>query len=184
MREHRNKSKGDGNQIIPRRKEWTSLKATLTFEIKALKPEVLDRAFIAMCRKNYKKARKEREERADLLLQLVSDGDLSFGLATDLLVYDPDTRLLIEEYSEAEKRETIYHDTYRKAKNCFKVVEISFKRFCMERIRFASRAIGNMSDYTLITEPVPPTTVPADEFIFNNGFFVRQQGGALVGNLA
>jgi hypothetical protein len=41
-----------------------------------------------------------------------------------------------------------------------------------------------MFDYTLITEPVPPTTVPADEIILNYGFFVRQQGGALVGNFA
>ena len=100
---------------------------TLSFEIKALRPEVLDKAFVAMCRKNFKKARKEREERADLLLQLVPYGDLSFGLNANLLVFNPDTRLLMEEYSEAEKRETIYHDAYRKAKNCFRIVEIAFK---------------------------------------------------------
>ena len=157
---------------------------TLSFEIKALRPEVLDKAFVAMCRKNFKKARKEREERADLLLQLVPYGDLSFGLNANLLVFNPDTRLLMEEYSEAEKRETIYHDAYRKAKNCFRIVEIAFKRFWMERIRFASRAIGNMSDFNLITMPVPPTIVPADEYVMNYGFFVRQQGGASVGSLA
>jgi hypothetical protein len=159
---------------------------TLSFEIKALRPEVIDKAYIAMCRKNFKKARNEREKRADVLLQLTSVGDLVFGLdvSPELLFYDPDTRLLMEEYSAAEKRETIYHDAYRKAKNCFRIVEIAFKRFWMERIRFASRAIGNMSDFNLITMPVPPTIVPADEYVMNYGFFIRQQGGASVGNPA
>ena len=31
---------------------------------------------------------------------------------------------------------------------------------------------------------ISPEEISADEFIFDNGFFVRQQGGALVGDLS
>ena len=95
--------------------------------------------------------------------------------------YDPLPIDLIIEIEEAERKKNESRKAYRKAKN---FVRDLLKFYWIRRVRFASRAIGNMFDYTLITEPVPPTTVPADEFIMNYGFFVRQQGGALVGNFA
>ena len=88
---------------------------------------------------------------------------------------------LLIEIEEAERKKEESRKAYYKAKNFIRNL---LKFYWFRRIRFASRAIGNMFDYSLITEPVPPTTVPADEFIFDNGFFVRQQGGALVGDLS
>lgn len=95
--------------------------------------------------------------------------------------FDPLPLDLIIEIEEAERKKKESRKAYYKAKNFIRNL---LKFYWFRRIRFASRAIGNMFDYSLITEPVPPTTVPADEFIFSNGFFVRQQGGALVGNFA
>lgn len=93
--------------------------------------------------------------------------------------FDPLPLNLMIEIEEAKRKKKERRKAYYKAKNFVRNVLICY---WIRRIRFASRAIGNMFDYTLITEPVPPTTVPADEIIFNYGFFVRQQGGALVGN--
>lgn len=95
--------------------------------------------------------------------------------------FDPLPLDLLIEIEEAERKKEESRKAYYKAKNFIRNL---LKFYWFRRIRFANRAIGNMFDYSLITEPVPPTAVPADEFIFDNGFFVRQQGGALVGDLS
>lgn len=145
----------------------------------SLPHEQIKKAMIAAKRKEKYHESKEKTESAKSLISLFSP---SIGFISEVYFEDDLTYLLLlEDLQDAEKEEKKCYKAYRKAKTC---VRNLLSNYWSRRIRFASRAIGNMSDYTLITEPVPPTTVPADECIFNNGFFVRQQGGALVGNLA
>lgn len=125
-----------------------------------------------------------RQAKSELagLQAMFASCSLTQGLSPSIFdFYDPLPIELVIAMEEARRKFKERQKAYRKAKN---FVRNLLKEYWIRRIRFASRAIGNIEDYNLLTVPVPPTTVPADEFIFNNGFFVRQQGGALVGNFA
>lgn len=82
---------------------------------------------------------------------------------------------LVIAMEEARRKFKERQKAYRKAKN---FVRNLLKEYWIKRIRFAGRAIGNIEDYNLLTVPVPPTTVPADEIIMNYEFYCHQQGGA------
>ena len=141
--------------------------------------EQLYQAMIAAKRKEKYHEAKQKTESGKQLLSLISPDVYFFP---DVF-FENDLAYLLcfEELQDAEREEKKCYKAYRKAKT---FVRDLLSDYWFRRIRFASRAIGNMFDYTLITEPVPPTTVPADELIFKNSLFVRQQGGALVGNFA
>ena len=141
--------------------------------------EQIKNAMIAAKRKEKYREAKEKTGSAKNLMSLFCP---AISFAPEICFNDDLTYLLLlEELQNAKKEEKKCYKAYRKAKTC---VRNLLSSYWFNRIRFASRAIGNMFDYSLITEPVPPTTVPADEFFMNYVFFVRQQGGALVGNLA
>ncbi len=141
--------------------------------------EQVKKAMIAAQRKEKYRESKQKTESAQNLISLFCP---SISIIQDVYFDDALSYLLLfEGLQDAKKEEKKCYKAYREAKTS---VRNLLSGYWSRRIRFASRAIGNMFDYTLITEPVPPTTVPADEFIMNYGFFVRQQGGALVGNLA
>ena len=140
--------------------------------------EQLYQAMIAAKRKEKYHEAKQKTESGKKLLSLISPHVCFFP---DVL-FENDLAYLLsfEELQDAEKEEKKCYKAYRKAKT---FVRDLLSDYWFRRIRFASRAIGNMFDYTLITEPVPPTTVPADECVLNYVFYIRQQGGALGGCL-
>ncbi len=141
--------------------------------------EALHHAITVAARKTeYSQAKSELKGLRSLLDVIIPSMKLNPFIFDD---FDPLPLDLIIEIEEAERKKEESRKAYYKAKNFIRNI---LKFYWFRRIRFANRAVGNMFDYTLITEPVPPTTVPADEFIFINSFFVRQQGGALVGSFA
>ena len=142
--------------------------------------EALHYALTAAARKtDYRQAKKELKGLRSMFDLVCLSRKLDSSVFEDLL--DPLPIDLLLEIEEAKRKKKQCRRAYYRAKNYVReVLNCYWKR----RIRFACRAIGNMFDYSLITEPVPPTTVPADEYVMNYIFFVRQQGGASVGSLA
>ena len=141
--------------------------------------DALHHAITVAARKTeYSQAKSELKGLRSMLDIIIPSMKLNPSIFDD---FDPLPLDLIIEIEEAERKKKESRKAYYKAKSFIRNI---LKYYWYRRIRFAARAIGNMFDYTLITEPVPPTTVPADELIFKNSLFVRQQGGALVGNFA
>ena len=141
--------------------------------------EALHYAITAAARRTEYRQAKDELKGLQILLEILSsrrEFDPSIFEELDPLPID-----LLLEIEKAKQKKKRCRKAYYKAKNYVRKVLICY---WVRRIRFASRAIGNMFDYSLITEPVPPTTVPADEYVMNYSFVVRQQGGASVGSLA
>ncbi len=124
----------------------------------------------------YRKAREEREsvmKISSYIIELYPDATLFYALSYSYLSHAEFEEMIVE----AEEKERKASRAYRKAKNH---VRSLLRKYWIIRIRFASRAIGNINDFSLVTMPTPPTTTPTDE---NNLINVHQWGGALVGYL-
>lgn len=126
--------------------------------------------------------RQTKSELSGLKAMFACCGSLTQGFSPSILdFYDPLPIELVIAIEEARRKFKERQKAYRKAKN---FVRNLLKEYWIRRIRFASRAIGNVEDYNLLTVPVPPTTVPADEIFMNYEFYCHQQGGASCACLA
>ena len=119
----------------------------------------------------------------DLLYRL--DGEPMFGHMTteSLLAFEKareEAKEKYRAYKQAKAQAKVCYKAYRKAKT---VMRDFLRCNWYERIRFASRAIGNVWDYSLEMVATPPTMASVDEYdicVLN----IHQRGGALVGSLA
>ena len=126
------------------------------------------------------KYKEAREEKKGILALL----DLSMELSPECfesLYYSSSSDIEKMIVEAAEKKERKAYKAYCKAKTC---VRDLLRKFWYERIRFASRAIGNENDFSLVTVPTPPTTEPTDEYFEIIAVNVHRWGGARVGCLA
>ncbi len=130
----------------------------------------LDVAISKAFKKQYKVARKKR----DSVLTLFN---IPFLNSDDYWMSELSARLLEEEIKKHEKQVKEIRSSYHRFRNYVHVKILVIKRFWLKRIRFASRAIGNVWDYSLEMVATPPTMASVDEYI-------HRRGGALVGSLA
>lgn len=133
----------------------------------------LSEALVAICKARHQDA---HAEKANLMSLQTSAVRVYPEAVFEVLSLD-----LEMEVDEAKKEEREWYKAYRKAKTFVRKI---LSNYWFNRIRFASRAIGNESDYSLKMVATPPTTVPADEYVMNYVFDIRQQGGVRVGCLS
>ena len=148
---------------------------------------------VAISKQRYRQANRDAWKRfgretiqiiSDLIYRL--DGEPEFGhLTTESLIAFERAREAAKEkyraYKRAKARAKECYKAYRKAKTAMR----DFLR-CnwYERIRYASRAIGNVWDYSLLMVATPPTMASVDEYFDAFVLNIHQRGGALVGSLA
>ena len=147
---------------------------------KSIKLEALDKALVAVLRKRDKRARKERDDYVNRLIGY----SVCYGCNSNYLGDYYWEKILWDEYWEAERIAAKCHDAYRRVKNFFRALRVELKRIWLQRIRYASRAIGNERDYSLLMVATPPTMVSVDEYFDAYVLNIHQRGGAMVGSLA
>lgn len=138
-----------------------------------IKMEFVSKALVAILRERDKQARKARDNYVDQLL------GYSVCYRSELNYFGDYywEKILWDEYWEAERIAAERHEAYRRARNFLRAIRAELKRVWLQRIRYASRAVGNERDYSLLMVATPPTMASVDEYI-------HQRGGALVGSLA
>ena len=148
---------------------------------------------VVISKQRYRQAHRDAWNRLGReAIQIISDliycldGEPVFGHMTTecLIAFErarEDAKEKYRAYKRAKARAKECYKAYRKAKTAMR----SFLR-CnwYERIRFASRAIGNEWDYSLKMVATPPTMVSVDEYFDTCVLNIHQRGGALVGSLA
>ena len=147
---------------------------------RSIKIETLDKALVSVLRKRDKRARKEKDDYVNLLLGY----SVCYGSDSNYLGDYYWEKILWDEYWEAERIAANCHDAYRRVKNYFRALRVELKRIWLQRIRYASRAIGNERDYSLLMVATPPTMVSVDEYFDACVLNIHQRGGAMVGSLA
>lgn len=113
------------------------------------------------------------------------DGEPLLGHMTVeyLLAFEKARELAREKYRAYKSEKARVEASYKGSRKAKTAMRSLLKCIWFERIRFASRAIGNECDYSLLMVATPPTMASVDEydaFVLN----VHQRGGALVGSLA
>lgn len=137
-----------------------------------IKTEYLEKALIAILRERDKQARKTRDSYVDQLLGY----SVCYHSDSNYLGDYYWEKILWDEYWKAEKIAAERHDAYCRVRNFLRAIRAELKRVWLQRIRYASRAVGNECDYSLLMVATPPTMASVDEYI-------HQRGGALVGSL-
>lgn len=135
------------------------------------------------CRQeNRKRLRPYGPETIDIISEILIKLDLIGGSKSIVRHMTSERLIMLEEAKErarelyrafrmAKARAKEYYRAYRKAKTA---VRNLLRIYWIERVRFASRAIGNMWDYSLEMVAIPPTMASVDEYF-------HQRGGAMVG---
>ena len=121
-----------------------------------IRPLALNESLLAVLKSELQKARKDRKMQEELSVITTISSRLRAGEI--ILLDDMYTCEIVDELKEAQKHEKKCYRAYRKAKT---FVRDCLRKYWTERIRFASRAIGNMWDYSLEMIATPPT---ADEY--------------------
>ena len=145
-----------------------------------IKTVFLDKTLIAVLRERDKLARKARDNYVEQLLGYSVCYPSKLNYLGDYYW----EKILWDEYWEAERIATERHDAYRRARNFLRAIRAELKRVWLQRIRYASRAVGNERDFSLLMVATPPTMASVDEYFDFCVLNIHQRGGALVGSLA
>ena len=159
----------------------------------SINSELLHKAIdAAMSKEVYRKAHREARGFGRETLQIIYDllfrldgepmvGHMTAESVIALEMAWEEAREKYRAYRIAKARKRECYKAYRKAKTA---VRNLLRCNWFERIRFASRAIGNVWDDSLKMVATPPTMVSVDEYFDACVLNIHQRGGALVGSLA